>query len=108
VSWDARTRRSGTGSGRSFGNPGLCGLLCAPVLDICSRHRCVGFEGRSTPYSISRKSSLSLSSIVFLGYSSGDIFLRGDKHDEAAEYLDRNCGYSRLRIEATLSRFNGF
>jgi hypothetical protein len=46
--------------------------------------------------------------IEFLGYQNDMWWVRGDKHDEAAEFLDSHCEYSRLRIEATLSRFDGF
>jgi hypothetical protein len=49
--------------------------------------------------------------VEWIGYkSNGDewIWIRGDKHDEVARFLDRNSGYSRLQIEATFSRFGGF
>lgn len=49
--------------------------------------------------------------IEWLGYRSNGtewIWLRGDKHDEVAEFLRRDSDYTRLQIEATLSRFDGF
>lgn len=46
--------------------------------------------------------------IEFIGYRDSEIWLRGDKHDEAAYFLRDQCGYEEYRIEATLSRFNGF
>lgn len=46
--------------------------------------------------------------IEFIGYRADEIWLRGDKHDEAATFLRDTCGYEEYRIEATLSRFTGF
>ncbi|ADB63994.1 hypothetical protein Htur_5266 (plasmid) [Haloterrigena turkmenica DSM 5511] len=46
--------------------------------------------------------------VEYIGYQNGTIWLRGDKHDEAAYFLRDNCGYEEYRIEATLSRFDGF
>lgn len=49
--------------------------------------------------------------VEWIGYKSNGtewICIRGDKHDEIAEFLDQYSAYSRLQIEATFSRFGGF
>lgn len=46
--------------------------------------------------------------IEHIGYQNDTIWLRGNKHDEAAYFLRDQCSYQEYRIEATLSRFDGF